>query len=326
MLASDERSWLTVRIQHKTRLADDIIGLELMATEGSLLPPYQAGAHIDVELPNGLVRQYSLCGEDREAHRYEIGILLAPNSRGGSASAHHDLEEGSVLRIGRPRNLFPLASQAQRSLLFAGGIGITPILSMARGLAQDDADFELHYCSRTPSRTAFIECLRTSSFADQVQFHFDDGDLDQRFDAATSIGAPQPDTHLYVCGPEGFMNHVISTARSLGWEDAQIHFEYFSATPSLPSADDGSFEVYLVGREQSILVPPDVSVAQALIANGVEVPVSCEQGICGTCLMRVLEGEPDHRDMYLNDAEHAANDRFLPCCSRAKSNSLLIDF
>ncbi|HHK4245105.1 TPA: 2Fe-2S iron-sulfur cluster-binding protein [Pseudomonas aeruginosa] len=327
MHAPDERSWLAVRVQNKTLLAENIIGLELVATDGSPLPAYSAGAHIDVELPNGLVRQYSLCGDGAQTHHYEVGILLALNSRGGSASAHRDLENGSVIRISRPRNLFPLTNQAQRSLLFAGGIGITPMLAMAGELARHDANFELHYCSRSLSRTAFVERLHSSSFADHVQFHFDDDEQVPRFDAAASIGPPQPNTHIYVCGPEGFMHHVINTASALGWEESQIHFEYFAA-PSSPAkaADDGAFEIRVRGREQSITVPPDLTAAQALIASGVDIPLSCEQGICGTCLMRVLEGEPDHRDMYLSEAERSTNDRFLPCCSRAKTGYLLIDF
>lgn len=326
MSGSEEHTLFAVRVRRRTQLADDIIGLELGALDGAPLPAWAAGAHIDVELPNGLLRQYSLCGDSAHTGRYEIGILRDPASRGGSASAHDDIHEGSEVRIGAPRNLFPLRS-AQRSLLFAGGIGITPILAMAQELSRSGADFRLHYASRTPSRTAFIDRIDASAFADRVQFHFDDGAAAQRFDAVAAIGAPDPATHLYVCGPRGYMDHVIATARSLGWHDENIHFEYFAAAPAEGEvAGDGHFEIRLAGRDLVVPVPPGTTAAQALIAHGVPVPLSCEQGICGTCVMRVLEGVPEHRDLFLSDTDKAANDRFTPCCSRARSASLLIDF
>ncbi|HRP26621.1 MAG TPA: PDR/VanB family oxidoreductase [Rhodocyclaceae bacterium] len=326
MSGSEEHTLLAVRVRRRTQLADDIIGLELGALDGAPLPAWAAGAHIDVELPNGLLRQYSLCGDSAHTGRYEIGILRDPASRGGSASAHDDIHEGGEVRIGAPRNLFGLRS-AQRSLLFAGGIGITPILAMAQELTRSGADFRLHYASRTPSRTAFIDRINASAFADRVQFHFDDGAAAQRFDAVAAIGAPDPATHLYVCGPRGYMDHVIATARSLGWRDDNIHFEYFAAALAEGEvAGDGHFEIRLAGRDLVVPVPPGTTAAQALIANGVPVPLSCEQGICGTCVMRVLEGVPEHRDLFLSDTDKAANDRFTPCCSRARSASLLIDF
>ncbi|MBS0512221.1 MAG: oxidoreductase [Proteobacteria bacterium] len=328
MSGSEGHALFAVRVQRRTQLADDIIGLELSSLDGAPLPAYTAGAHIDVELPNGLVRQYSLCGQG--AGRYEIGILRDPAGRGGSACAHRDIREGGEIRIGAPRNLFALVP-ARRTLLFAGGIGVTPILAMAQELSHGGADFRMHYCSRSAVRTAFIDRIRASVFARRVQFHFDDGAPAQRFDAAAAIGAPDPATHLYVCGPRGYMDHVIATARSLGWRDSNIHFEYFSAA-SAPSsargeaAGDGYFEIRLAGRDVVVAVPPGTTAAQALIARGVPVPLSCEQGICGTCVMRVLDGVPEHRDLFLSDAEKAANDRFTPCCSRARSASLLIDF
>ena len=330
MSGSEGRTLFAVRVRRRMQLADDIIGLELSSLDGAPLPAWAAGAHIDVELPNGLLRQYSLCGDGAHTGCYEIGILRDPASRGGSASAHDDIHEGDEIRIGAPRNLFALRS-AQRSLLFAGGIGITPILAMAQVLTRGGADFRMHYCSRTPSRTAYIDRIRASTFVDRVQFHFDDGAAAQRFDAAAAIGAPDPATHLYVCGPRGYMDHVIATATSLGWRDDHIHFEYFAAVPAEAAAagegaGDGHFEIRVAGRDLVVPVPPGTTAAQALIAHGVPVPLSCEQGICGTCVMRVLDGVPEHRDLFLSDAEKAANDRFTPCCSRACSASLLIDF
>jgi vanillate monooxygenase ferredoxin subunit len=312
-----------VTVGRRSEVAECIISLELLPETGCELPPFSAGAHIDVELPNGMVRQYSLLGDARRALHYEIGILRDPASRGGSACAHADLREGDRLRISRPRNLFPLVA-ARRSLLLAGGIGITPLLAMARQLAHDGADFALHYCGRSLARMAFIDRLGEAPFAGCVHLHPDDGAPDTKLDAAALLAAPAPDTHLYVCGPGGFMDHVIDTARSCGWNDGNIHFECFAAT--VPAREgDRAFEMVLARSGRVIPVAPDETALAALCAYGVDVPVSCEQGICGTCATRVLDGEPDHRDMYFSDAEKAANDSFTPCCSRARSARLVLD-
>lgn len=314
---------ITVRVAACRQEALDIRSFELIRPDGGALPAFSAGAHIDVHLPDGQVRQYSLCNHPQESHRYQIGVLKDPASRGGS-SAMHELSEGVELQISEPRNLFPLAHEAKRSLLFAGGIGITPILCMAERLSHSGAEFELHYCARSAERAAFIDRIRQSAFSDRVSFHFDDGVGGEPLDAATVLAAPEPDVHLYVCGPGGFMEHVLSTARAQGWAETNLHREYFSAAPTA-QANDGSFEVQLSSSGQVLQVPADQTVAQVLEAAGVIVPLSCEQGICGTCLTRVLEGEPDHRDLFMTEAEQAANDQFTPCCSRAKTPRLVLD-
>jgi vanillate monooxygenase ferredoxin subunit len=315
---------IDVLVTRKHREAEGIFSFELAAIDEQPLPPFSAGSHIDVHLPNGLVRQYSLCNHPQERHRYLIGVLLDPATRGGSQAMHEQVREGSRLRIGEPRNLFPLEHAAASSVLFAGGIGITPILCMAERLALAGADFELHYCGRSEDRTAFIERIRGSAFADRVQFHFDSGEASQRLDAPGVLNGPATDRHLYVCGPTGFMDFVLNTARAQGWAEAQLHREYFSAVPAT-TQDSDSFEVQLASNGQCIRVPADRSVAEALLEAGIEIPLSCEQGICGTCLTRVLEGEPDHRDLFMTDAEHARNDQFTPCCSRSKSARLVLD-
>ncbi|MBD9631518.1 PDR/VanB family oxidoreductase [Pseudomonas sp. PDM19] len=315
---------LEVLVSRRQHEAQDILGFELRSLDGASLPPFSAGSHIDVHLPNGLVRQYSLCNDPREHDRYQIGVLLDPASRGGSRCLHEAVEEGTRLRISEPRNLFPLAHAAGRSLLFAGGIGITPILCMAERLAQSGAAFELHYCCRSADRAAFLERLSRSSFADQVQLHFDDGPAEQRLDAASLLAAPANDTHLYVCGPGGFMAHVLDSARQAGWDESRLHREYFAAAPE-PEAASGSFEVQLASSGQCFRIPPERSVADVLLEAGVDIPLSCEQGICGTCVTRVLAGEPEHRDLFMTAAEHARNDQFTPCCSRSKSPRLVLD-
>lgn len=315
---------IDVLVTRKQREAQGIYSFELTAIGESVMPSFSAGSHIDVYLPNGLVRQYSLCNHPDERHRYQIGVLLDPNSRGGSLCMHEAVSEGSPLRISEPRNLFPLEHEAAYSLLFAGGIGITPILCMAERLANAGKAFELHYCGRSAAGMAFVERLRESGFAASVHLHMDDGEAAQRLNTAQVLADANPTHHVYVCGPTGFMEHVLGTAREQGWQDAQLHREYFTVAQA-DAADSASFEVQLASSGRCLQVPADRSVAEVLLDAGVDVPLSCEQGICGTCITRVLEGVPDHRDMFMTEAEHARNDQFTPCCSRAKSARLILD-
>lgn len=315
--------FLQVRIARKTREAEDIVVLELTPLEGERLPAFSAGSHIDLEMRPGLVRQYSLCNDPDESHRYVLGILREPNSRGGSIAVHDELAEGGTVRISAPRNHFAMVP-ARRSLLFAGGIGVTPILCMAERLARVGAEFEMHYCTRSPQRTAFAARMRQSHFATRVHFHHDEGDPAQRLDLAAVLGAYDAQTQLYVCGPGGFIDHVTRTASARGWPDAQIRFEYFAGR-AVDTSHDGSFEVRLGRSGRTMCVPAGKTVVRVLAEHGVEVPTACEQGVCGTCLTRVLDGEPEHRDSFLSEAERARNDQFTPCCSRAKSCVLVLD-
>jgi len=317
-------STLKVRVARKEVEAADICTFELVRADGGALPPFSAGSHIDVSLPNRITRQYSLCNDPAESHRYLIGVLKDPSSRGGSKAIHELVKVGDVVEISTPKNHFPLAHEAKRSLLLAGGIGVTPILCMAERLATVGADFEMHYCTRSRDRTAFLDRIQRSSFVRRVQFHFDECSDDQRLDIAVLLAEPNAGTHLYVCGPKGFMDAVLSNARRQGWEESHLHYEFFAAEP-VKSGADGSFEVMLSSSGKVVVVPKDKTVVEALAAAGTNVEISCEQGVCGTCLTRVLEGEPDHRDLYLSPEERAANDQFLPCCSRAKSARLVLD-
>lgn len=313
---------MLVRIASKTDAADGIAVFELVAADGGSLPPFTAGAHVDVHLGEGLVRQYSLCNDPIETHRYLLGVLRDPASRGGSA-AMHALAPGDTLEISAPKNHFPLHADAEHSVLLAGGIGITPILAMAQSLARAGASFEFHYCTRSAARTAFRERLAGDDLRERTHLYHDDTE-DQRADLPRLLAAQRPDTHLYVCGPTGFMGAVLDAARAAGWPEARLHREYFAA-PQTPSAPAGAFQVKVQSTGCVIDVAPEETVVQALAAHGVEIPTSCEQGVCGTCLTRVLHGDPDHRDAYLTDEERAANDQFLPCCSRARSAMLVLD-
>ena len=315
---------LVVRVARKQLEAQDICSFELVAEDGGALPAFTAGSHLDVHLPGGLVRQYSLCNDPQETQRYVIAVLRDAASRGGSREMHDAVTEGQLLHISAPKNHFALAPAAQRSLLLAGGIGVTPILSMAEHLNVNGAAFAMHYCTRSAERTAFRARIAASAFAPRVRHHFDDGDAAQKLDLPALLAQPQDGTHLYVCGPKGFMDAVLSTARAQGWPEAQLHYEFFSGEV-VHAETDASFDVKIASTGKIIVVPKDKTVVQALSDAGVDIMVSCEQGVCGTCLTRVLEGTPDHKDSYLLPEEQAANDQFTPCCSRAKSAMLVLD-
>jgi vanillate O-demethylase ferredoxin subunit len=314
-------SMLKVRVASKAQETADICTLELTAVEGAALPAFSAGAHVDVHLPNGLVRQYSLCNNPSETQRYVIAVLKDQASRGGSRAVHEAVAQGDELTISMPRNLFGLADSAQHSILLAGGIGVTPILSMAHALQDQQKPFEMHYCAKSKESAAFQQHLGASALSSNVHFHYSN---EQRADLAQLLARPDAHTHLYACGPARFMDAVLQTAQTLGWAKENVHYEYFGATHVAVSGD-ADFDIKIKSTGQVIRITPDCSVTQALSDAGIEVPVSCEQGVCGTCLTNVLEGEPDHRDMYLSPQEQAKNDCFLPCCSRSRTATLVLD-
>jgi len=314
---------LSVKVIRKSDEAENICSLRLEAVAPSTLQAFSAGAHIDVHLPNGIVRQYSLVNAGNEPY-YEIGVLNEAASRGGSRAVHETIQEGDVLTISHPRNHFALADGHSPSLLLAGGIGVTPILCMAQRLHAIGAPFAMHYCVRNVARAAFVDRIADSAFAGQVSMHYDDGPADNTFDMTATIAAQPPGTHLYVCGPAGFIEAAAGIAKAQGWPPERIHFEYFAAGPT-DRADDGSFEVQIASSGDVFTVPAGTSALQVLNDAGVDIPWSCEEGVCGTCVTRVLDGEPDHRDHFLSDAEKAAGGIFTPCCSRARSARLVLD-
>ncbi|RZJ14443.1 MAG: oxidoreductase, partial [Haliea sp.] len=287
---------IEVRVTGKQDEAEDICSLELASVSGEALPPFAAGAHIDVHV-GGLVRQYSLCNHPEERYRYLIAVLREPNSRGGSTAIHDQVQVGQTLKIGAPRNLFSLAAGAPHSLLLAGGVGITPILCMAERLSHAGQAFEMHYCARSHARMAFRPRIEASAFAVAVQFHVDEEGPAHALDLPAVLAAAPAGTALYACGPSGFLAHVLDTARAQGWPEERLHYEFFAAAPSTLPA--GAFEVCLASSGETVIVRPEESVLDALSRIGVEVPFSCGQGVCGTCLTRVLAGVPDHRDMFL---------------------------
>lgn len=319
-------SWIDIRVDERRREAIDIYSFRLVRPDGASLPSFSPGAHVDVEIAPGLVRQYSISNSPLEREFYRIAVLRERPSRGGSQSMIENVGENSKLRISEPRNNFELATSAERTVLIAGGIGITPLLSMASWLSTTDQEFVMHYAARTRDRMAFVDTINASSFADRVFFHLDDGEKDQRLNVSEAIEAAAPGKHLYVCGPEGLINAVRSAARNASWLDEQIHREYFKlgdgreANPS-----NQQFVVKLAKSGRQFTIPVDRTIVDILLEEGIEIPVSCEQGVCGTCRTRVLSGIPDHRDVYFSGAEHELNDQFTPCCSRSKTAVLVLD-
>ncbi|RBH55824.1 MULTISPECIES: PDR/VanB family oxidoreductase [Pseudomonas] len=311
---------LEVRIARRKEEAEGIISLELVDPAGNGLPAFEAGAHIEVQVAPGLSRHYSLCGSPEDRQVYRLGVLREPVSRGGSARIHEQFHEGLLIAISPPSNQFRLQEGAGHSLLVGGGIGITPILAMAWRLHEIGASFEVHYCVRNRGRAAFLELLTQAPFADKVRLHIDDDG--QRLDIPGLLRGPETQRHVYVCGPAGFMDAVIGTAHRQGWPAANVHCEYFAAEVDV--AGEG-FTLHAERSGLTLQVPEGRSIAQVLLEAGVQVPLSCEQGVCGTCLTRVLEGIPDHRDLFLTEEEKASNNQILLCCSRASSAFLRLD-
>jgi ferredoxin-NADP reductase len=295
--------------------------MDLVSLNGKTLPIFTAGAHIDVHIGSEIIRQYSLCNDPANPELYRIGVLNDPNSRGGSVKINEEFSENDHIKISEPRNHFPLFEGAKKTILAGGGIGITPMMAMAYSLQKADEPFELHYCTRAKGAGAFEQELM-DAFGDKVIFHYDDEDKGQLFSPQTTFSPVDPSTHIYVCGPTGFMDWVIHNAKEMGYPSEQVHFEYFSAEVDITG---DSFEVYCEQSDITVTVGAEESIAKALRKSGIKVNMSCEEGVCGTCITDVLEGEPDHRDHFLTDEEKADNDQIALCCSRAKCQRLVID-
>lgn len=316
---------LRVKVSRTRQEAAGIQSYFLVSEDGRQLPGFTPGSHIDVHIPGGPVRQYSLCNAASDHDGYLIAVQRDPSSRGGSIAMHEQVAVGSVLEISAPRNHFPLV-EAQHSLLIAGGIGITPIIAMAEQLAQGGANFELHYCARSEAHAAFLNRIRRSGYGDRAHLHFSDGLPSTRLNLDALFDSTPYGTHVYVCGPAALTEAVLAIAVSRGWNQEALHREYFANIQPQDTSDSAKeFNVKLASTGKTFCIPAGKSVYEVLSVNGIEIPVSCESGVCGTCLTRVLEGTPDHRDVFLTEQERAQNDQFTPCCSRAHSNLLVLD-
>ena len=311
---------LPVVVRRKWTSADGVVGFELAAREGHL-PTFQPGAHIDVHLPNGLIRQYSITNGPGDLLSYVIGVKQESASKGGSKVLVETVREGDVLAISEPRNNFPLRRDATRTVLIAGGIGITPLLSMARFLDKSSLPYELHYFTRAGEQIAFRGDLE--ALHGKVLLHTGLPRAEIGAAIASALGAWSFAQHVYVCGPTAMLETVRATAAAQGWPDDAIHFEYFRNDK--PIDDSSSFDIELARSAMTLHVPAGKTILEVMREAGLTVPSSCEQGACGTCLTTVIEGEVDHQDVYLNASEKAANSAMMTCVSRAKGPRLVLD-
>jgi len=317
---------LEVVIDAMSRQGAGNVAVELMRADGAALPAFEAGAHVDVHLPGGLIRQYSIASPPADRSRYVLCVRREPASRGGSASVHERLRVGQALTISTPRNLFALRPGGHH-VLVAGGIGITPLLAMGHQLLAAGSSFELHYYVRSRQEIAFLRQLQ-GELGERVHLHSAEEGRDARQVLPGALDGAGNDHQLYLCGPAAFMDHITAAAQARGWDAARIHSEAFAPVVPVPSADaaaqDAAFEVQLASSGQVYRVPADRTIAQVLGEAGVPLSLSCEMGICGACLTDVVEGMPDHRDSVQSETEKAGNRQITVCCSRSRSPRLTL--
>jgi phthalate 4,5-dioxygenase reductase subunit len=321
MTPDPEMRELTLKIRHKSEIADGVFLFELTAPDGSALPPFTPGSHITVTAPSGQKRRYSLCNDPAERDRYLIAVKQEATGRGGSLSFTKGVKEGDEVAVEPPANEFEMAKAEPKRLIFiAGGIGITPIRAMIlHCLRHGKTNFVLYYFTRTPEAMAFRDEFGASAFDGKVVLHHDNGDPDQAYDLWPVL-EQQRGAHLYCCGPRGLMDAVRDMTGH--WPDSAVHFEDFVGA-SAPHADDQAFEVKLAKSGEIYEVAAHVSILDTLRQHGHVVASSCESGTCGTCRCRFIEGEVDHRDLVLSDDEKKHD--IMICVSRAKSPTLTLD-
>ena len=310
---------LTVRVARIARQTPEILSYELAHPAGRALPAYAAGAHIDVHTPGGFMRQYSLACASQAGGNYVIGIKHEAKGRGGSAAMHLRVREGDLLAISAPRNTFPLRPQAQRHLLLAGGIGLTPMLAMAQALAAQGQDFTLCVFARSRAHLAFADALAAPDLAPHVRLHLDD-DATCRIDLPALLATREGAAHLYACGPAGFMGAVRKAAAH--WPEEAFHVEYFAAPTAAGNSVGKPFALQLTQRGITVPVAAEQSAVDALHDVGIDIPVSCEQGLCGTCVVAAEGAGAEHRDFCLTGAERAG--KVALCCVRAKDEVLVL--
>lgn len=317
------KNTLPVTVASKKMIAEKVVELELRDLEGKKLPAFTAGSHIDLHIDSKLMRQYSLANNPKDDDRYLCAVLIEEHGSGGSKAIFEDVQEGDRLFISQPRNHFALVEEAEFSLLIAGGIGVTPLLAMAYRLKQLGKPFKFYYRARSRSWAAYAELL-VREFGDSVVCLFSDEGGRDKFDLAEIfIGAPEG-AHLYTCGGNDFMDLVIDAARGRFSED-QIHLEHFHPPEKEDDSEDIAFELYCEKSDVTLHVPVGKTIVTVLEENGVDIPISCTEGICGSCITKFTEGEVDHRDFVLSKSERENKKLFTPCCSRATSPRLAID-
>jgi phthalate 4,5-dioxygenase reductase subunit len=309
---------MPVLIGAKSEIASGIFSFELRDPAGGDLPSFTPGSHVEVKAPKGLRRKYSLCNAPFERERYVIAVKKEKDGRGGSISLVDGTEIGQTILISEPKNGFPLVESRNGYIFIAGGIGITPIMSMIRYVKSTGARFNLYYCTRTPEVAAFASELASTDFRGNVKIHHDGGDAGRALDLWPVLERPKGQ-HVYCCGPRPLMDAVRDMSGH--WPLSAIHFESFADGAPVKS-DDKAFHVCVAGTEKAVLVPPGMTILDALRREGYQVASSCESGTCGTCRTRLIAGEADHRDLVLSQSERRSS--IMICVSRANSPELVI--
>ncbi|WP_294911883.1 PDR/VanB family oxidoreductase [Tatumella sp. UBA2305] len=307
------------------RQGDNNLGVTLVSRDGRPLPDWTPGSHISLQLRNNLIRQYSLTGKGDNPFQYEICIAREKTSRGGSAYVHDVLRPGQVVSVSEPKNLFPLVP-AKKVILLAAGIGITPLYAMAEELEATGVPFVLHYYLKSRNSAAFTRELSRPLQHGQCDFWYSSDGNSPRTHIPEELLTPAGDSHIYLCGPQGFMTQMTENAIRQGWQKASIHTEAFRP-PELPQSvdDSGAFTVTLSSTGEQFTVPADKTIAVVLLENGVDIPLSCEMGMCGACLTPVVSGTVDHRDTVQSEGEKAADQQHIAlCCSRSHSGELVV--
>jgi vanillate O-demethylase ferredoxin subunit len=312
---------MELRVQSIGWLAESIRSFEFRAPDGTALPPFTAGAHIDVALPGDLSRSYSLINPPQPGDRYVVAVNRDRNSRGGSAYMCEALRAGDTLRVTAPRNNFPLAEYAALSVFVAGGIGITPILGMIGRLEELGRSWRLHYAVRNRAQAAFLDRLAEYEAAPPGRVHLHvDAEAGRLLDVAGIVKGEAHGTELYCCGPAPMIDAFV--AASAGRDLDRIHIERFTGTGGKPT---GTFTVVLARSKREFVIPAGETIMEVLMQAGIRVAHSCREGVCGTCETRVIEGVPDHKDNVLSARERASNKLIMICCSGARTNRLVLD-
>ena len=314
---------MQVRVKRISYEAENINSYELVALAGGDLTPFTAGCHIDLHLPNGMIRSYSLLNDQSERNRYVVAVNKDVASRGGSSFIHETMRVGDIINISPPRNNFALQEDATHSVLIAGGIGITPLLSMIRRLEALGRSWQLFYAARTRVAAAFLDELNSlrSGIHSNLHVNFDQEPPGRMLDLSQIVKDVPSNAHLYCCGPVPMLEAFEAATAHL--PDDHVHVEYFKAKEK-PAAE-GGFDVKLARSNQTITVRAGQTILDALLNAGIAASYACREGVCGTCETQVIEGIPDHRDLFLSKEEQAASKTMMICCSGSKSPTLVLD-
>ncbi|MCK1394528.1 PDR/VanB family oxidoreductase [Bradyrhizobium sp. 1] len=314
---------IPVRVKRITYEAERINSYELVPPSGGELDPFTAGSHIDLHLPDKMIRSYSLLNDQRERNRYVIAVNKDAASRGGSSFLHDHVGVGDVLTVSAPKNNFPLREDAATSVLIAGGIGITPLLSMIRRLECLGRPWDLFYAVRTRAAAAFLDDIGSLRPNVHLNLHVDVDDerSGRMFDVASIVKQAPAQAHLYCCGPAPMLEAFEAAAADR--PEGCVHVEYFQAREA--PALEGGFEVKLARSDRTVAVEAGKTILESLLEAGISPNYACSEGVCGTCETRVLEGTPDHRDQYLSEEEQASNKTIMICCSGSRTRTLVLD-